>query len=79
MAQEGFKRKLTAILSADVVGYIRLIRDDEEATARGLAAHRVLIAGIVQQHRGRIVTAEIYHFVSHIFVIISPKKGDLDL
>ncbi len=34
MAQEGFKRKLTAILSADVVGYSRLMDDNEEATGR---------------------------------------------
>jgi hypothetical protein len=32
MADEGFKRKLTAILSADVEGYSCLMRDDEEAT-----------------------------------------------
>ncbi len=41
MTQKGFKRKLTAILSADVIGYSRLMRDDEEATVRDLAAHRV--------------------------------------
>ena len=48
MPQEGFKRKLTAILSADVVGYSRLMIDDEEATVRDLAAHRVLITEIIQ-------------------------------
>ena len=32
MTEEGFKRKLTAILSADVEGYSRLMGDDEEAT-----------------------------------------------
>jgi len=31
MADEGFKRKLAAILSADVEGYSRLMDDDEEA------------------------------------------------
>ena len=31
MAEEGFKRKLTAILSADVEGYSRLMDDNEEA------------------------------------------------
>ena len=34
MAQEPFKRKLTAILSADVAGYSRLMDDDEESTVR---------------------------------------------
>jgi len=28
MADEGFKRKLTAILSADVEGYSRLVKDN---------------------------------------------------
>ena len=32
MADEGFKRKLTAILSADAVGYSRLMAEDEAAT-----------------------------------------------
>jgi TolB-like protein/Tfp pilus assembly protein PilF len=55
MAEEGFKRKLTAILSADVIGYSQLMRDDEEATVRDLAAYRVLITGIIQQHRGKVI------------------------
>ena len=55
MADEGFKRKLAAILSADVIGYSRLMRDDEEATVRDIAAHRVLITEIIQQHNGRVV------------------------
>jgi adenylate cyclase len=55
MADEGFKRKLTAILSADVIGYSRLMRDNEEATVRDLAARRVLISDIIQQHHGRVV------------------------
>jgi len=55
MAEEGFKRKLAAILIADVIGYSRLMRDDEEATVRDIAAHRVLISDIVQQHHGRVV------------------------
>ena len=55
MADEGFKRKLTAILSADVEGYSRLMDDDEEATVRTLTAYRTAIADLVQQFRGRIV------------------------
>ena len=55
MTQEGFKRKLTAILSADVAGYSRLMDDDEEATVRTLSSYRTAIADLVQQFRGRIV------------------------
>ncbi len=40
MAEEGFKRELTAIFSTDFIGYSRLMRDNEEATVRDLAAHR---------------------------------------
>jgi adenylate cyclase len=55
MADEGFKRKLTAILSADAVGYSRLMGDDEEATIRTLTEYRKAITALVNQHRGRVV------------------------
>ena len=55
MAEEGFKRKLAAILSADVEGYSRLMDDDEEATVRILKTYRAAINDLVQQYRGRIV------------------------
>jgi len=55
MAEEGFKRRLAAILSADVEGYRRLMDDDEEATFRTLKAYRAAINDLVQQYRGRIV------------------------
>ena len=55
MAQEGFKRKLAAILSADVEGYSRLMNDDEEATIRTLTAYRSAMTRLIQQYRGRVV------------------------
>jgi adenylate cyclase len=55
MAEEGFKRKLAAILSADVEGYSRLMDDNEEATVQTLSAYRNAINDLVQQYRGRIV------------------------
>ena len=36
MSTKGFKRKLSAILSADVKGYSRLMGDDESETVRTL-------------------------------------------
>jgi len=57
MADEGFKRKLAAILSADVEGYSRLMDDDEEATVRTLTSYRNAITDLVQQFRGRVVDA----------------------
>ena len=55
MAQEGFKRKLTAILSADVKGYSRLMGEDEEATVRTLTAYREVFTTLIQQHNGRVI------------------------
>jgi len=55
MTQEGFKRKLTAILSADVKGYTRLMGQGEEATIRTLKTCRNAGTKLVQQYRGRVV------------------------
>jgi adenylate cyclase len=55
MADEGFKRKLTAILSADVVGYSRLMEDNEEATIQTLNAYRNSMSTLIEQYRGRVV------------------------
>ena len=57
MATEGFKRKLTAILSADAVGYSRLMGEDEAATVRTLETYKRVISDLIQQHRGRVVDA----------------------
>ncbi len=55
MTQKGFKRKLTAILSADVAGYSRLMDDDDEATIRTLTEYRNLFSDLIKQFRGRVV------------------------
>ena len=55
MTQEGFKRKLTAILSADAVGYSRLMAEDEAATVKTIASYREIMASLIKQHRGRVV------------------------
>jgi len=44
------ERKLTAILCADVLGYSRLIGDDEEATLRTFSSHRKIIDALIKQH-----------------------------
>ena len=46
MTPEKFKRKLTAILSADVKGYSRLMGEDEEGTIRTLNAYMEVISGL---------------------------------
>jgi len=48
------ERKLAAILSADVVGYSRLMGVDEDATLVALRAHREVVDALIEAHRGRV-------------------------
>jgi TolB-like protein/class 3 adenylate cyclase len=48
-------RRLAAILAADVVGYSRLMGEDEAGTARAVAEHRDAARPIVAEYGGRIV------------------------
>jgi adenylate cyclase len=57
MATQEVKRKLTAILSADVKGYSRLMGADEETTVRILNAYKEMMSSLIQQHHGRVVDA----------------------
>ncbi len=57
MANEEGERKLAAILSADVVGYSKLMADDERATVKTLKEYRSAIARVVDRHLGRVVNA----------------------
>jgi adenylate cyclase len=50
-----YKRKLTAILSADVEGYSRLMGEDEDTTVRTLKAYRELLANLIRKHNGRVI------------------------
>ncbi len=55
MTTDTFQRKLTAILSADVVGYSRLMGDDETATVKTLETYKGVMFSLIKQHRGRVV------------------------
>ena len=49
-----YERRLVAVLAADVVGYSRLMQEDEEATLATLSAHRRIIDGLIAAGRGHI-------------------------
>ena len=55
MFDEGFQRKLTVILTADVVGYSRLMREDDIATVQILKECTEEIVSCIEHHRGRVV------------------------
>lgn len=49
-----FGRRLVAIFAADVVGYSRLMEQDEVGTLRTLTAHREIMDKLIAEHGGRI-------------------------
>jgi adenylate cyclase len=55
MTTQEVKRKLAAILSADVKGYSRLMGEDEEWTLRTLNTYKEVMRSLVGQYRGRVV------------------------
>jgi adenylate cyclase len=48
------KRKIAAIMAADVEGYSRLVAEDEEETLRRLASYRAVIDDFIARAAGRI-------------------------
>ncbi len=53
MEPKGVERWIAAILCADVVGYSRLMGEDEEATLLTLNLYRQVIDGLVASQRQR--------------------------
>ena len=83
MADEGFERKLAAILSADVEGYSRLMDQNEEQTIRTLTSYRTTISNLVQQYRGRVVDSPgdniLAEYISAVDAVKSAVKIQTDL
>ena len=55
MPEERARRKLSGILSADAVGYSRLMRLDETATVAAIKKHKETMASLIQKYNGRVV------------------------
>ena len=55
MAEEKIKRRLAAILAADIAGYSRLMGEDEAATVRDLKGHQGVVLPLVGEFGGRII------------------------
>jgi len=55
MNARDFKRKLTAVFSADVAGYSRLMGEDEAATVKTLKDYKEAMFSLIKQHRGKVI------------------------
>src|SRR5271155_2187291 len=79
MAEERLQRRLAAILSADVVGYSRLMGVDEAGTLSRLnGLRRELIDPTIAAHAGRIVKlmgdGALVEFASAVDAAPAPSK-----
>ena len=57
MAENTVKRKLTAILCADVKGYSRMMGEDEVGTYQTLTANLESIRFIISEYKGRVFSS----------------------
>src|SRR5262247_3924122 len=73
------ERKLTAILSADVKGYSRLMGEDEEATIRTLTAYREVMATLIAQHRGRVVDSPGDNLLAEFASAVDAVRGAVEI
>ncbi len=55
MTTQQVKRKLAAILSADVKGYSRLMGEDEVQTLKTLSTYFEIMTTFIQKHQGRVL------------------------
>ena len=59
---EGIQRRLVAILAADVVGYSRLMGEDEAGTMARLEGLKAeILIPLIAQHHGRVVKQNRHH------------------
>src|SRR5215467_6077768 len=73
------ERKLTAILSADVKGYSRLMGEDETATIRTLTAYREVMTALIQQYHGRVVDAPGDNLLAEFASAVDAVQGTVEI
>ncbi|UCE52777.1 MAG: tetratricopeptide repeat protein [Desulfobacterales bacterium] len=79
MVEEGFQRKLTAIFSADVVGYSRLMSEDEFATVQILKECTEEIVSCIEHHRGRVVDNPGDNLLSEFKSVVDAVKCAMEI
>ena len=79
MITQVYKRKLSAILSADVKGYSRLMGEDEVATVRTITAYRELVATLIQKHHGRVVDSPGDNILADFVSVVDAVQCAVDI
>lgn len=78
-AQETVKRKLTAVLHADVKGYSRLMSADEALTVRTLTSYRQELYRLTGQYGGRVVDTAGDGFLLEFASVVDGTNCAVDL
>ena len=79
MASKETQRKLTAILCADVVGYSRLMGENEPATVRTLTEYRQIFSDYVEKFRGRVVNAPGDSILAEFGSVVDAVEGAAEI
>ena len=79
MEPKGFHRKLTAILSADVAGYSRLMQDDESATVETLESYKQAFFDLIKQNRGRVVDSPDDNLLAEFASVVDAVQAAVEL
>jgi adenylate cyclase len=79
MTTKALKRKLTAILSADVKGYSRLMGEDEEATVHTLTSYREIMSSLINQHQGRVVDSPGDNVLAEFASVVDAVQGAVEI
>jgi class 3 adenylate cyclase len=79
MNPERAKRKLSAILSADVKGYSRLMGEDEIGTVRTLKEYRELMFKLIKEYRGRVLDSPGDNVLAEFASVVDALECSVDI
>jgi adenylate cyclase len=79
MTTRNVQRKLAALVSADVVGYSRLMGDDEIATIETLTAYRELMSICIEQYNGRVVDSTGDNLLAEFVSVVDAIECAVDI
>ncbi len=78
-SRDAFERRLSAVFSADVKGYSRLMSDDEEATIRTLNACRKIMTATIEKFRGRVVDSPGDNMLAEFASVVDAVKSAIEI
>ncbi|MCK5360972.1 MAG: adenylate/guanylate cyclase domain-containing protein, partial [Gammaproteobacteria bacterium] len=79
MVENEYKQRLVAILHADVVGYSRLMSNDEAATVKTLEGHREAVIQTVNQYHGNIIDMAGDSVLANFSSVVSAVQCSVEL